>query len=100
MRPGFIPSWVTHKTLKLLGLPQLLGEAVKEEALALWAGQHVDADHIKDDFLGGKGRLHSVPGGLSLMRSPRQVLVNSGEHLVGALDPESALMSWGLWGHY
>ena len=55
MRPGFIPSWVTHKTLKLLGLPQLLGEAVNEEALALWAGQHVDADHIKDDSLGREG---------------------------------------------
>ena len=50
-----MPSRGHSQSAQLLGLPQLLGEAVNEEALALWAGQHADADHIKDDSLGREG---------------------------------------------
>ena len=46
---------VTHNVLKLLGLPQLPGEAINEETPAVRAGQHVVADHIKDDTLGREG---------------------------------------------
>lgn len=37
---------VTHNVLKLLGLLQLPGEAIDEEALALRVRQHLAIDHI------------------------------------------------------
>lgn len=81
--------WVTRKALKLLGLLQPPGEAVNEEALALWARQRVVTDHIQDDTLKGKRVGGSVAlGTSSLVWSPWQVLflgldlrVNLGEHL-------------------